>query len=183
MCKGGMGYIYKRNNNPSLSSYGINFLSLFFLYPFHHLNCPCHLLSEKISGWVGSLVMQHSTPKIKKNKKLSIHFQKGFEEKERKKRSSQIESKNLFFFSTQLKRESDHFPLLSLSLHPFRLLSSTHTQGNKTFVTNEIRVSPSFSLFFRERSFHFHFPLLCAVIIMVGPPLFGRASAFPCIQP
>jgi hypothetical protein len=112
--------------------------------------------------------MQHSTPKIKKNKKLSIHFQKGFEEKERKKRSSQIESKNLFFFSTQLKRESDHFPLLSLSLHPFRLLSSTHTQGNKTFVTNEIRVSPSFSLFFRERSFHFHFPLLCAVIIMVG---------------
>jgi hypothetical protein len=71
--------------------------------------------------------MQHSTPKIKKNKKLSIHFQKGFEEKERKKRSSQIESKNLFFFSTQLKRESDHFPLLSLSPPLSPLIIHTHT--------------------------------------------------------
>jgi hypothetical protein len=104
--------------------------SLFFFYiPFTISTATATCCrKKKISGWVGSLVMQHSTPKIKKNKKLSIHFQKGFEEKERKKRSSQIESKNLFFFSTQLKRESDHFPLLSLSLHPFRLLSSTHTR-------------------------------------------------------
>jgi hypothetical protein len=104
--------------------------SLFFFYiPFTISTATATCCrKKKISGWVGSLVMQHSTPKIKKNKKLSIHFQKGFEEKERKKRSSQIESKNLFFFVQHSSREKVIIFPSSLSLHPFRLLSSTHTR-------------------------------------------------------
>jgi hypothetical protein len=50
--------------------------------------------------------MQHSTPKIKKNKKLSIHFQKGFEEKERKKKvkSNRIKKSFLFFNTAQERK-------------------------------------------------------------------------------
>lgn len=154
----------------------LTFSLSFFLYPFHHLNCHCHLLSEKkkISGWVGSLVMQHSTPKNKnKIKNSRFIFRKAL--RKRKEKKGQVKSNQKifsFFFNTAEERKWSFSPPLSLSLHPFRLLSSTHTHGNKTFVTNEIRVSPSFSLFFlfffRERSFHFHFPLFCAVIIMVG---------------
>lgn len=92
--------------------------------------------------------MQHSTPKNKnKIKNSRFIFRKALRKRKEKKRSSQIESKNLFFFfNTAEERKWSFSP--PLSLHPFRLLSSTHTHGNKTFVTNEIRVSPSFSLFF-----------------------------------